>query len=60
MGEDAQRVVDYVGNRAVHPDEICRGLDLPARRVQELLLTLTLEGILVSDSSTGRVSRIRP
>jgi DNA processing protein len=60
MGGDARRVVDYVGNRAVHPDEICRGLDLPARRVQELLLTLTLEGILVSDSSTGRVSRIRP
>jgi DNA processing protein len=57
LSGDAARIVDYVGNRLVHPDEICRGLDLPARRVQELLLTLTLEGILVSDSSTGRVSR---
>jgi DNA processing protein len=39
------------------PDEICRGAGLPAHRLQALLLTLTLESVVVSEPS-GRVSLV--
>jgi DNA processing protein len=39
------------------PDEICRNLSLPAHRLQALLLTLTLESVVVCEPS-GRVSLV--
>jgi predicted Rossmann fold nucleotide-binding protein DprA/Smf involved in DNA uptake len=32
-----------------HPDELCEKLGFEARRIQQLLLTLTLRGALVPD-----------
>ena len=52
---DLAAVVGVLENGAANPDEICAATGLGVARVQALLLTLTLERILVSEPS-GRVS----
>ena len=47
-------VLEAVRRGAGSSDEICLGTGLPAGRVSELILTLRLEGVLVTDSS-GRL-----
>jgi DNA processing protein len=50
-------VVSLLSVGPLWPDEICRNLGLPAHRLQALLLTLTLESVVVSEPS-GRVSLV--
>ncbi len=52
MERDA--VVELLRVGPLWPDEICRGLAMPAHRLQGLLLTLTLENVVVSEPC-GRV-----
>ena len=52
---DGHAVVELLSVGPLWPDEICRELGLPAQRVQELLLTLTLDDVVVSEPS-GRVA----
>jgi DNA processing protein len=54
---DRDCVVEVLRVGPLWPDEICRLVGLPAPRVQGLLLTLTLDGVVVSEPS-GRVSLI--
>lgn len=54
-GEDGNALVELLRVGPLWPDEICRELGLPAQRVQELLLTLTLDDVVVSEPS-GRVA----
>lgn len=49
FGSDAQRVLEAVRAGAAYPDDVCSRTGLPAARIQELLLTLTLRGVLVAD-----------
>lgn len=51
---DEGRVVSALQTGPAHPDELARRAGLGAPRVQALLLTLTLEGVLVSEPS-GRI-----
>ena len=51
---DGNALVELLRVGPLWPDEICAGLGLSAPRVQELVLTLTLENVVVSDPS-GRV-----
>lgn len=55
---DRGKILGVLALGPAHPDELCRTTGLSAHRVQALLLTLTLEGILVSHPS-GHVSRIK-
>ncbi len=48
-GSDALRVLEAVRRGAAYPDDVCARTGLGAARVQELLLTLTLGGVLVPD-----------
>jgi DNA processing protein len=52
---EAGRVLAAVKSGAVTSDELCDRLALPAPRVQQLLLTLTLDGVLAADA-TGRLT----
>jgi DNA processing protein len=55
MGDPGRTcVLEFLKKGPANPDEICRQTGIPAARVQVLLLTLTLELIVVSDPS-GRV-----
>ncbi len=51
---DEGRVVSALQTGPAYPDELARRAGLGAPRVQALLLTLTLEGVLVSEPS-GRI-----
>jgi DNA processing protein len=51
----ADRVLEAVRAGACHVDAICSRTGLPVARVQQLVLTLTLDGVLVPDLS-GRLS----
>jgi DNA processing protein len=51
----SDRVLDAVRQGACTVDAVCSRTGLGAARVQQLVLTLTLEGVLVPDSS-GRLS----
>jgi DNA processing protein len=52
---DREALLSILKNGPLDPDAICRATALPAARVQALLLTLTLERILVSQPS-GRIA----
>jgi DNA processing protein len=54
---DRKGVVELLALGPLWPDEICRKLGLPAQRVTGLLLTLTLESVVVSEPS-GRVALV--
>lgn len=54
-GSETERVVRAVGRGARTVDAVCDRTGLSAARVQQLVLTLTLEGVLVPDSA-GRLS----
>lgn len=54
-GNAAESVVEAVRQGASNIDAICLRTGLAAGRVQQLVLTLTLDGVLVPDSS-GRLS----
>jgi predicted Rossmann fold nucleotide-binding protein DprA/Smf involved in DNA uptake len=54
LDEDGNALVELLHVGPLWPDEICQGLGLSAPRVQELILTLTLENVVVSEPS-GRV-----
>ncbi len=54
LDEEGNALVELLRVGPLWPDEICQGLGLPAPRVQELILTLTLESVVVSEAS-GRV-----
>lgn len=54
---DVERLLSALEFGLRHPDELCRITGLSAGRMQELILTLTLEGILVSHPS-GYVSKV--
>lgn len=56
---DAARIVEAVRSGATHVDAVCAATGLPASRVQQLVLTLTLDGVLVPDSA-GRLSAATP
>lgn len=47
---DAARVLESVRAGAAHADEVCARTGLAVARVQEILLTLALKGVLVPDS----------
>jgi len=51
LGDDGDALVELLRVGPLWPDEICQGLGLAAARVQELLLTLTLENVVVSEPS---------
>jgi predicted Rossmann fold nucleotide-binding protein DprA/Smf involved in DNA uptake len=51
---DLDRVIETIRQGAAYPDAVCVETGLVARRVQELILTLTLRGVLVADPS-GRL-----
>lgn len=53
IDHEAREVVEAVRAGATCADELCVRTGLPPRRIQELLLTLTLEGVLVSDLAGG-------
>ena len=55
VGEDGGLVLDAVRAGALHADEVCAQTGLEAARVAQLLLTLTLDGRLVTD----RAGRLR-
>jgi DNA processing protein len=48
---DVERLKRCLAGGGRHPDEICELLDLTASKVQQLLLTLTLEGALATHPS---------
>lgn len=48
-GSDALRVLEAVRSGAANADDVCARTGLGAARVQQLLLTLTLSGVLVPD-----------
>jgi DNA processing protein len=50
-------VVSLLSVGPLWPDEICRNAGVPAHRLQALLLTLTLESVVVSEPS-GRISLV--
>jgi DNA processing protein len=52
---DAESVLEAIGAGAHTRDAVCARTGLAAARVQELVLTLTLDGVLVPDSA-GRLS----
>lgn len=54
---EREAVLELLSVGPLWPDEICRGAGLPAHRLQALLLTLTLESVVVSEPS-GRVSLV--
>jgi DNA processing protein len=54
---DRDDVVELLRVGPLWPDEICSGLAMPAHRLQGLLLTLTLENVVVSEPS-GRVALV--
>jgi DNA processing protein len=54
---EREMVVGLLSVGPLWPDEICRKTGLPAHRLQALLLTLTLESVVVSEPS-GRVSLV--
>ena len=54
-GDDRETVLRAVQNGATDAESICVRTGLPVPRVQELVLTLTLDGVLVPDS-VGRLS----
>ncbi len=56
-GGDALRVLEAVRAGAVWPDDVCSRTGLPLARIQELLLTLTLRGVLVADLA-GRLKLV--
>jgi predicted Rossmann fold nucleotide-binding protein DprA/Smf involved in DNA uptake len=51
---EAESVLEAVRAGAHTRDAVCAQTGLPAARVQELVLTLTLDGVLVPDSA-GRL-----
>jgi DNA processing protein len=55
---ESERVLAVLRKGPAHPDALCAEAGLPAARLQGLLLTLTLEGALVSEPS-GRVSLVK-
>ena len=55
LGEEGNALVELLRVGPLWLDEICAGLGLSAPRVQELVLTLTLENVVVSEPS-GRVA----
>jgi DNA processing protein len=55
---ERDRVLARLRKGPAHPDALCTDAGLSAARLQALLLTLTLEGTLVSEPS-GRVSLVR-
>lgn len=57
LDEEGNALVELLRVGPLWPDEICQGLGLPAPRVQELILTLTLESVVVSEAS-GRVTLV--
>jgi DNA processing protein len=50
-GDELEQVLVAVQAGFHHPDELCEKLGFEARRIQQLLLTLTLRGALVPDPS---------
>jgi DNA processing protein len=48
-----RQVLAMMGERMTHVDEVCDRLGLPAARAQQLLLTLTLRGVLVPAPAGG-------
>ena len=46
LGEDAEKLFRYLHLEPAHPDRIARELDRPTERVQELLLTFELGGLV--------------
>jgi DNA processing protein len=52
--EAAKRVVEAVRAGAAYADDVCTALGLSGPQIQQLLLTLTLEGVLVCATS-GRI-----
>jgi len=57
FGSDALDVLEAVRAGATCPDDVCSRTGLPAGRIQELLLTLTLGGVLVADLA-GRLKLV--
>ncbi|HEX7671172.1 MAG TPA: DNA-processing protein DprA, partial [Polyangiaceae bacterium] len=57
LDPERDRVLAALRKGPAHPDALCAETGLPAARLQALLLTLTLEGTLVSEPS-GRVSLV--
>jgi DNA processing protein len=57
FGSDALRVLDAVRAGAICPDDVCSRTGLSVGRIQELLLTLTLRGVLVADLA-GRLKLV--
>jgi DNA processing protein len=55
---DLDRLRAALEKGPAHPDALCRDTGLPASRLQALILTLTLEGTLVSEPS-GRISLVK-
>ncbi len=57
LDPEQRAVLAAIGRGAGHPDDICRETGLPPQRIQGLLLTLTLDGIVVSGPS-GQVKLV--
>jgi DNA processing protein len=60
LERDAARVLAASHDGAVEPDELCRALELPAARIQRVLLTLRLRGVLVPGPQGGLIIRNSP
>jgi DNA processing protein len=58
LAPDQAMVLEAVQAGACHPDELCAATGLGPARVQELILTLTLSGLLATDR-TGRLRVLR-
>lgn len=57
LGPEGHLIVSAIESGATHVDAVCAVSGLPIATVQAMLLTLTLQGILVSDRS-GRLSLV--
>lgn len=57
LDPEGHLIVSAIQTGASHLDALCSSTGLPVARVQALLLTLTLDGIVVSDPS-GRLSLV--
>jgi DNA processing protein len=62
LDEDGRAVLERLGRRPLHPDELCSSLGLPITRVQPALLSLLLLGLVEEregryQRSSGRNSR---